>query len=110
MTCFLADKPGAPGKPDITGVTKNSVSLSWSPPRDDGGSPITNYFVECKSSASYAWTGCNIGMKVSEPRFTVTNLIEGTTYEFRVSAETVAGKSDPSMPSDRVILREQIGG
>lgn len=48
-------------------------------------------------------------MTVPEPRFTVMNLIEGTTYEFRVTAESRAGKSDPSLPSERVVPREQIG-
>ncbi|ELT96024.1 hypothetical protein CAPTEDRAFT_139787 [Capitella teleta] len=105
----VKNKPGIPGRPEAISVTKNSVSLSWSPPRDDGGSPITNYYVECKSSASYAWVGCNIGVKVPESRFTVTNLLEGTTYEFRVTAESVAGKSDPSMSSERVVPRELIG-
>jgi hypothetical protein len=43
----LADKPLPPQGPlDVSDITPETCSLSWKPPLDDGGSPITNYVVE----------------------------------------------------------------
>lgn len=37
--------PGPPSKPQVTDVTKNSVSLSWQPGLA-GASPISSYVIE----------------------------------------------------------------
>lgn len=43
----VVDRPSAPVGPlDISDITPDTCSLSWKPPQDDGGSPITNYVVE----------------------------------------------------------------
>jgi hypothetical protein len=43
----LSDKPLPPQGPlDVSDITPETCSLSWKPPTDDGGSPITNYIVE----------------------------------------------------------------
>jgi hypothetical protein len=43
----LSDKPLPPQGPlDVSDITPETCSLSWKPPIDDGGSPITNYIVE----------------------------------------------------------------
>uniref|UniRef100_A0A1I8JGZ2 Titin n=1 Tax=Macrostomum lignano TaxID=282301 RepID=A0A1I8JGZ2_9PLAT len=31
--------PGAPGKPDVTSVSKDGIAIKWTPPEKDGGSP-----------------------------------------------------------------------
>jgi len=44
---LIADKPTPPVGPlEVSDVTPETCSLSWKPPLDDGGSPITNYIVE----------------------------------------------------------------
>jgi hypothetical protein len=44
---FFSDKPLPPQGPlDVSDITPETCSLSWRPPLDDGGSPITNYVVE----------------------------------------------------------------
>lgn len=37
--------PGPPSKPQVTDVTKNSVSLSWQPGLV-GASPVSSYVIE----------------------------------------------------------------
>lgn len=37
--------PGPPSKPQVTDVTKNSVSLSWQPGLA-GASPVSSYVIE----------------------------------------------------------------
>lgn len=47
LILYLADKPLPPQGPlDVSDITPETCSLSWRPPLDDGGSPITNYVVE----------------------------------------------------------------
>lgn len=44
---LFADKPSPPQAPlDISDITPETCALSWKPPFDDGGSPVTNYIVE----------------------------------------------------------------
>jgi len=106
---YCVDKPWPPGRPTVTSMTRDSVTLSWSPPRNDGGSPVTGYIVESKSSSYYAWTSCSAGVRVGEPHFVVPNLVDGTSYEFRVIAENRAGRSEPSPPSTAVVVRDIAG-
>ena len=37
----MSDKPTAPLEPEVNEVTAESCKLSWQPPKDDGGSPIS---------------------------------------------------------------------
>ena len=42
---MTAGAPAKVGKPAVSKVTGTSVKLKWSPPEEDGGSPITTYQV-----------------------------------------------------------------
>lgn len=43
---IVVSKPGPPTGPiDYTTVTPDSVSMSWKPPLDDGGTPITGKLI-----------------------------------------------------------------
>jgi hypothetical protein len=47
LIIHLSDKPLPPQGPlDVSDITPETCSLSWKPPLDDGGSPVTNYIVE----------------------------------------------------------------
>jgi len=95
-------KPGAPGKPQIGNVTRDSVALTWAPPKDTGNCPITNYIVELRTAGGYQWTPANARQTLTKPEFTVTGLKEGTEYEFRVSAENKVGQGPVSEISSPV--------
>lgn len=44
---LFKDKPLPPQGPiDVADLTPETCLLSWKPPLDDGGSPITNYIIE----------------------------------------------------------------
>ena len=83
FSVLFPDVPTAPGKPSVIAVTRNSATLTWNKPKDNGGSPITNYELESKSSSGYRWVMVNIGYKITHNEYTVTDLTEGTTYQFR---------------------------
>ena len=89
------DVPGAPDAPTISDITSASMTLTWSPPEDDGGSPITAYILESKDKYSSRFTEITKD-SFAELTFTVKNLKENNEYSFRVIAENKAGKSEPS--------------
>lgn len=44
---FCVGKPGSPEGPlNITDISADSCKLSWNPPKNSGGAPVTNYIVE----------------------------------------------------------------
>lgn len=52
---LVSDPPGAPGVPECTGTTEDSISLAWEPPLNDGGKPIKGYIVEKREKGSKRW-------------------------------------------------------
>ena len=78
---FLTANPGA-----------NSVNVSWQPPSYDGGAAITGYEVQskvcCVCDAGSSWSGGTVAAGTSR---TVTALVNGERYCFRVRARNSAG-------------------
>lgn len=107
MFCFV-DKPGKPAKPEITKTFKNGASLTWQPPKSDGGSEIFNYVVEYRVEGGFKWLRATED-KVPDTAYTVKNLKEGLEYEFRVSAENKAGVGPASDGTSPVKIAEKVG-
>ncbi|XP_077869357.1 immunoglobulin superfamily member 22-like, partial [Saccoglossus kowalevskii] len=105
--CPQYTNPGAPGTPIIDDVDKHHIDLSWSPPKNDGGSKVTGYNVEYREPENNIWTKANI-FTAKEPRFTVGDLIEGQQYIFRVIAVNIAGPGEPSGETDPVEAKDKI--
>ncbi|XP_047449288.1 roundabout homolog 2 isoform X14 [Mugil cephalus] len=92
--------PGPPSKPQVTDVTKNSVSLSWQPGMV-GASPVSSFVIEAFSqSVSNSWQ--TVADHVKTTQFTVKGLRPNTIYLFMVRAVNNQGLSDPSPMSDPV--------
>ncbi|XP_036070760.1 roundabout homolog 2 isoform X10 [Oryzias melastigma] len=92
--------PGPPSKPQVTDVTRNSVSLSWQS-GTPGETPVTSYVIEAFSqSVSNSWQTVADHLKATQ--FTVKSLRPNTIYLFMVRAVNSHGLSDPSPISDPV--------
>ncbi|XP_034024260.1 roundabout homolog 2 isoform X4 [Thalassophryne amazonica] len=92
--------PGPPSKPQVTDVTKNSVSLSWQA-GIAGASPTSSFVIEAFSqSVSNSWQ--TVADHVRSTQFTVKNLRPNTIYLFMVRAVNSQGLSDPSPMSEPV--------
>lgn len=89
--------PFAPEKPTAANVDLTSIQVSWEPPIEDGGSPVTGYIVEKRDTSRDRWSPVNKA-PVPETSYLVTGLFEGNQYEFRVRAVNKAGQSQPSEP------------
>lgn len=106
--CNSADKPGPPEKPlKPEGITKNSVTLSWRSPIDDGGSEITNYILEKREADRHSWS--NVSRTIHGTRYNVTGLKDGTKYVFRVYAENKYGVSEPLEMKEPVLVKSPFG-
>jgi hypothetical protein len=77
----------APGLPtNVTGTLGNSsASLTWTAPENNGGSAITDYIIQYSINETNSWITFTDGNS-TDNRATVTNLINGTSYVFRVAA------------------------
>lgn len=78
--------------------------MRWTPPSNDGGSPITGYIIEKREKGSPKWTKAG-ETGPHETKGTVDNLDEGAEYEFRVKAVNAAGPGEPSQASKSVITK-----
>lgn len=87
--------PSAPGTPEASQITKESMVLSWTAPEQTGGAPIVGYHLEKRDKDSVRWTKCN-RQKLADTHFKVTGLMADHFYEFRVAAENETGLGDLS--------------
>ena len=95
------DPPGACNKPEVEDVTADSVTLSWNPPKNNGGAPIQGYIVEKRAKGDRNWTKDTL-KPVFGTEYTAKNLPEGKEFEFRVTPVNKAGPGEASEPTDLV--------
>lgn len=105
---FILGKPDPPGKPWLLEESMGCITLVWHPTLFDGGSPITNYIIEKRDLLSSHWTIVNFAA-VTDTHYNIGHLVPGLEYEFRVSAENIAGIGLPSPKSDIIILNCREG-
>jgi subtilisin family serine protease/subtilisin-like proprotein convertase family protein len=84
---------------------QGQVTVSWKPPTDNGGAPITGYAVAATPGSQTCTT--------TETSCVVEGLTDGTPYSFTVIAINSAGNSEQSNPvtgtPTLIRLREEIG-
>ena len=75
------------------------VVLSWSPPMDEGTSPVLGFDYRARKETAKnwsSWTDTGVDPGATNPAYTVTNLDNGTPYTFEVRARSAAGNGPPS--------------
>ena len=100
------DTPDSPGQPQILDYGPSFAQLKWTAPLSDGGRPIQGYIVEKREKNQTDWTAVNMN-PTPGTEFTVNNLTEGRSYEFRVIAVNEGGKGKPSKPSAMMTAKER---
>ena len=93
--------PSAPG-PVQAHAEPGAVTLSWSPPENDGGSALTGYRVHGEPQEA------SLAVSVTGATARVTGLRAGATYLFSVAAVNKAGEG-PATLSESVTLPDVPG-
>jgi hypothetical protein len=95
---FLALPPGAP-----TGIraeiTPHGALVSWTPPANNGGSPIVSYRV-----AAQPGEAVKNDIPASSTSAIVSGLANGVPYTFTVRADNIDGKGTVSAPSNTIMF------
>jgi len=98
LSIISATAPLAPGQPTLTGSTTSSISIAWTPPTDDGGSPLTNYEVYGKlaTDPETSWTQLT---SVTPDVLSYTHsgiAVPGSWMQYKIRCKTNFGYSDYS--------------
>ncbi|HYH48108.1 MAG TPA: fibronectin type III domain-containing protein, partial [Acidimicrobiia bacterium] len=96
VTIRLADETGRPSAPQNVTATAGDgkVKVTWDPPADDGGSPITGYTVTASRNASN--TKASFGADATSG--TIRSLTNGKAYTVTVVAKNANGAGPASAP------------
>ena len=96
--------PDAPQNCKAKDITPTSCTVTFEPPKSDGGSSITGYIVERKQTSTSRWIRLNRD-SINKLIYKCNDLTEGLEYEFRIIAENKAGQSEPSDPCKHFIAK-----
>ncbi|KAL7858382.1 hypothetical protein AOLI_G00184840 [Acnodon oligacanthus] len=99
------EPPGLVPQPQISDVTKDSVTVMWAAPAQDGGAPVLGYLVERRKKGSSMWVSVSKEL-IQDTKFAVDGLVEDMEYEFRVTAVNRAGEGTPSVSSNSVLAKD----
>jgi len=94
-----ASVPGAPTS--VTAVDQGIdgyATVSWLAPASNGGSAITDYIVQYSSDSGSSWTTFSDGTS-TDTSATVSGLITGIAYIFRIAAVNLVGTGSYSTAS-----------
>ena len=92
----------------MSDVYKDKLTISWKPPENNGGTPVTGYYVERRSNTSNRWIFVN-KEPIKDTKLVLNDLFEKTSYEFRISAENKVGTGTPSPSSAPVLTKDPWG-
>ena len=105
---ILADVPDAPTNITVVDITRSTVTLEWDGPRHDGGSRIQGYYIEKRQGSWSRWVRVGKTL-ILDNTVTITNLVEGNEYDFRIVAVNEAGDGRPSESSGLIRMRDPYG-
>ena len=85
-------------------VTRDSITISWGPSKDDGGAELIGYVVEKRDVSRNVWQ--RVGYNdASTFTYAATGLTENVAYHFRVFAENSVGMSPPLTTVDPIVAK-----
>lgn len=115
-------------------MSKDSATLAWEPPENDGGNEIRGYNLERKETNSLLWTQItkvysnllllikflfiiliyiyafsSLQNLVKRREYFDTGLIEGLEYQFRIQANNTAGLGPFCTPTSPAVARDPCG-
>lgn len=96
------------GPLEAAATTRDSVTLEWKPPQDDGGSAITGYIIEKREALRLTWTRAEKTTDDTTTR-TLKGLMKGDEFYFRVAAFNSQGSSEFLEMPRPVVIKSPFG-
>lgn len=106
--CSVTAVPGPPSTPWVSYVSRESLTVCWNEPVNDGGNPVVGYHLQMKERTSILWQKIN-KTPIPGDQWRVTNICPGLIYEFKVAAENSAGIGKMSKTSEEVLAIDACG-
>merc|ERR1711917_24249 len=100
MNVIVMDRPSEPMGRDecYNDVEAESLMLDWSPPKEDGGSPVTHYVVNKLDKTLGVWS--EVSSFVIRSGMKVGKLVNGHVYKFKIQAVNKYDISEPMITPD----------
>ncbi|XP_028841225.1 myosin binding protein Ca isoform X2 [Denticeps clupeoides] len=88
----IVEKPGPPLSVMVTDVWGFNAALEWKPPKDNGNCEISGYTIQKADKKTKEWF--TVYEHNRRPSCTVSDLVMGNDYSFRVFSENICGLSE----------------
>ena len=85
--------PSTPTSLTATAVSQSRINLSWIAPSNTGGTPLTGYKIERRTSCAGSFSTFFANTGNTSTTYSNTGLVNGTCYEYRVLAHNAVGTS-----------------
>ncbi|XP_056308663.1 myosin-binding protein C, fast-type-like [Danio aesculapii] len=108
---FPIDKPGPPMAVTVTDVWGFNAALEWKPPKDNGNTEIIGYTVQKadKKPRAYQREWFTVLEHNRRPSCTVSDLVMGNEYFFRIFSENICGMSEEAGLSKNTAVISKTG-
>ncbi|KAM8862515.1 myosin binding protein Ha [Spinachia spinachia] len=103
----IVDRPGSPANVKLVDTWGFNAALEWSPPKDNGNTEITGYTIQKADRKTGVWF--SVLENYHRLTATITDLIMGNSYSFRVFAENQVGVSETSAVTKGVATIQKTG-
>ncbi|KAM7371547.1 hypothetical protein PAMP_008774 [Pampus punctatissimus] len=103
----IVEKPGPPISVLVTDVWGFNAAVEWKPPKDNGNCEIIGYTIQKADLKTKEWF--TVYEHNRRPNCTVSDLVMGNEYTFRVFSENICGLSDQAGISKNTAIISKTG-
>ncbi|XP_042348320.1 myosin binding protein Ha isoform X2 [Plectropomus leopardus] len=107
ITLQIVERPGCPASVKLVDSWGFNAALEWTPPKDNGNTEITGYTVQKADMKTGEWF--SVLEHYHRLTATISDLIMGNSYSFRVFAENQVGISEKSAVTKEVAKIQKTG-
>ncbi|XP_026188141.1 myosin binding protein Ha isoform X2 [Mastacembelus armatus] len=107
LTLRVVELPGPPASVKLVDTWGFNAALEWTPPKDNGNTEITGYTVQKADRKTEEWF--TVFEHYHRLTATISDLIMGNSYSFRVFAENQVGVSKTGAVTKEVATIQKTG-
>ncbi|CAG6021481.1 unnamed protein product [Menidia menidia] len=107
LTLQIVERPGPPASLKLVDSWGFNAALEWTPPKDSGNTEITGYIVQKADKKTGDWF--TVLEHYHRLTATISDLIMGNSYIFRVFSENQVGISEQSAVTKEVATIQKTG-